>query len=243
MDRDKRWDRIALATKLLVDGDAEFSFGSVLEALDAAYTRDENDEFVAPSRIGDAAPIADGDAILFMNFRADRARQLTQALTDPSFSEFDCRQPTVSFVATTEYYEGLNASVAFAPDVIGDTLGEVIASNGMKQARIAETEKYAHVTFFFSGGREALFDGEERVLIPSPNVATYDLQPEMSANEVTAAVIDSIENQSHELIVLILRTAIWLAIPGILTPQKKLKRSIVVSPNSKKRYWLPVVRR
>lgn len=201
MDRDKRWDRIASATKLLVNGEAEFSFDSALESLDAAYARDENDEFVAPSRIGDAAPIADGDAVLFMNFRADRARQLTQALTDPGFSEFDCRQPEVSFVATTEYYEGLNASVAFAPDVIGDTLGEVIASSGMKQARIAETEKYAHVTFFFSGGREALFDGEERVLIPSPNVATYDLQPEMSANEVTAAVIDSIENQSHELIV------------------------------------------
>ena len=132
MDRDKRWDRIASATKLLVDGEANFSFDSALDALDAAYARDENDEFVAPSRIGDAAPIADGDAILFMNFRADRARQLTQALSDPSFNEFECRQPRVSFVATTEYYEGLNARVAFAPDVIGDTLGEVFASNGMK---------------------------------------------------------------------------------------------------------------
>ena len=166
-----------------------------------AYARGENDEFVAPSCIGDAAPIMDGDAVLFMNFRADRARQLTQALTDTSFTEFSCRQPNVSFVTTTKYYEGVKATVAFAPDVIEDTLGEVIAANGLKQARIAETEKYAHVTFFFSGGREALFDGEERVLIPSPDVATYDLQPEMSADDVTNAVINSIQTQSHQLIV------------------------------------------
>lgn len=201
MDRDKRWDRISSATQLLVEGEGEFSFDSATEALAAAYDRDESDEFVAPSRVGKAVPIADGDAVLFMNFRADRSRQLTQALTDPAFSEFICRQPQVSFVATTQYYEGVNASVAFLPDVIRDTLGEIIANNGLKQARIAETEKYAHVTFFLSGGREALFDGEERVLIPSPNVATYDLQPAMSAAEVTNAVISSIEKQAHELIV------------------------------------------
>lgn len=201
MDRDKRWDRIESAAQLIVDGDAEFAFSSAIEALDAAYARSENDEFVAPSRIGSTVPIADGDAVIFMNFRADRARQLTQSLTDPDFSEFTCRQPEVSFVATTEYYEGLNAAVAFSPDVVRDTLGEVIASHGLKQVRIAETEKYAHVTFFFSGGREALFEGEDRVLIPSPNVATYDLQPEMSAAEVTDAIINSIEKGSHELIV------------------------------------------
>lgn len=201
MDRDKRWDRIESATKLLVEGEAAFSFDSALEALSAAYDRKENDEFVAPSRIGAAVPIADGDAVLFMNFRADRARQLTQALTDPSFGEFSCRQPTTSFIATTEYYEGLNARVAFSPDVVRDTLGEVIANNRMKQVRIAETEKYAHVTFFFSGGREALFDGEDRILIPSPDVATYDLQPEMSAVDVTNAVISSIENKSHALVI------------------------------------------
>ena len=201
MDRDKRWDRIRSGAQLLIDGQAEFSYRHAREALAAAYARDENDEFVAPSRIGDPAPITDGDAVLFMNFRADRARQLTQAITDPSFDEFDCRQPAVSFVATTEYFEGLNADVAFAPDRVNDTLGEVVAKHGMKQARIAETEKYAHVTFFFSGGREALFDYEERVLIPSPDVATYDVQPEMSAAEVTRAVINSIESRSHELVV------------------------------------------
>lgn len=201
MDRDKRWDRVESAARLIVDGNAEFTFSSAGEALDAAYARNENDEFVAPSCIGDAAPIADGDAVLFMNFRADRARQLTQSLTDPVFSEFACRQPEVSFVATTEYYEGVNAAVAFAPDVVRDTLGEVVASHGLKQVRIAETEKYAHVTFFFSGGREALFEGEDRVLVPSPDVATYDLQPEMSAEEVTDAIINSIHKGSHELIV------------------------------------------
>ena len=201
MDRDKRWDRIEAAAKLLVEGEATFSCDSAMQALTEAYARGENDEFVAPSCIGDAAPIMDGDAVLFMNFRADRARQLTQALTDTTFTEFSCRQPNVSFVTTTEYYEGVKATVAFAPDVIEDTLGEVIAAHGLKQARIAETEKYAHVTFFFSGGREALFDGEERVLIPSPDVATYDLQPEMSADDVTNAVIDSIQKQSHQLIV------------------------------------------
>ena len=201
MDRDKRWDRIEAAAKLLVEGEAAFSCDSAMQALTEAYARGENDEFVAPSCIGDAAPIMDGDAVLFMNFRADRARQLTQALTDTTFTEFSCRQPNVSFVTTTKYYEGVKATVAFAPDVIEDTLGEVIAANGLKQARIAETEKYAHVTFFFSGGREALFDGEERVLIPSPDVATYDLQPEMSADDVTNAVINSIQTQSHQLIV------------------------------------------
>jgi 2,3-bisphosphoglycerate-independent phosphoglycerate mutase len=201
MDRDKRWDRIEAAARLLIEGEAAFSCDSGMQALTEAYARGENDEFVAPSCIGDAAPIMDGDAVLFMNFRADRARQLTQALTDTTFTEFSCRQPNVSFVTTTEYYEGVKATVAFAPDVIEDTLGEVIAANGLKQARIAETEKYAHVTFFFSGGREALFDGEERVLIPSPDVATYDLQPEMSADDVTNAVINSIQTQSHQLIV------------------------------------------
>lgn len=200
MDRDNRWPRIKAAVELLVLGQAEQGYASTIEALSAAYARGENDEFVAPSVIGAAAPINDGDAVLFMNFRADRARQLTQALTNPSFAEFDCRQPSTHFVATTEYFEGVEATVAFGPDVINDTLGEVVAAQGLRQVRIAETEKYAHVTFFFSGGREALFDGEDRVLIPSPDVATYDLQPEMSADEVTDAVLASIESQSHELI-------------------------------------------
>ena len=202
MDRDKRWSRIERAYDLVTQGIAEYEYDSSNDALAAAYARDENDEFVAPSRIGEAVRIDDGDSIIFMNFRADRARQLTQALTDSGFSNFERKHaPMAQFVATTEYFEGINASVAFEPDMIEDTLGAVVASRGMRQARIAETEKYAHVTFFFSGGREATFTGEERVLIPSPDVATYDLKPEMSAVEVTDAIIESIESRAHELIV------------------------------------------
>jgi 2,3-bisphosphoglycerate-independent phosphoglycerate mutase len=202
MDRDKRWSRVERAYDLVTQGIAEHKYDSSNDALAAAYARDENDEFVAPSRIGEAVRINDGDSIIFMNFRADRARQLTQALTDSGFSNFERKHvPMAQFVATTEYFEGINASVAFEPDMIEDTLGAVVAARGMRQARIAETEKYAHVTFFFSGGREATFTGEERVLIPSPDVATYDLKPEMSAVEVTDAIIESIESHAHELIV------------------------------------------
>ncbi len=202
MDRDKRWSRIEPAYDLVTQGITEYEYASTREALTAAYARGENDEFVTPSRIGDAVRINDGDSILFMNFRADRARQLTQALTEPEFSEFERKHvPNAGFVATTEYFEGINATVAFEPDLIEDTLGEVVASCGLRHVRIAETEKYAHVTFFFSGGRESTFKGEDRVLIPSPDVATYDLKPEMSAVEVTDAIIESIENRSHELIV------------------------------------------
>jgi 2,3-bisphosphoglycerate-independent phosphoglycerate mutase len=194
MDRDKRWSRIEPAYDLVTQGITEYEYASTREALTAAYARGENDEFVTPSRIGDAVRINDGDSILFMNFRADRARQLTQALTEPEFSEFERKHvPNAGFVATTEYFEGINATVAFEPDLIEDTLGAVVASCGLRQVRIAETEKYAHVTFFFSGGRESTFKGEDRVLIPSPDVATYDLKPEMSAVEVTDAIIESIE--------------------------------------------------
>ena len=202
MDRDKRWDRVERTYSLLTEAKASHYAGSAAEALQAAYDRDENDEFVAPTQIGEPAPIQDGDAVLFMNFRADRARQLTQALTDNNFDGFVRNStPATHFVATTEYFEGINASVAFAPDVIEETLGEIVANHGLRQARIAETEKYAHVTFFFSGGREACYDNEERILIASPDVATYDLKPEMSAFEVLDAVTGSIKNHEHDLIV------------------------------------------
>jgi 2,3-bisphosphoglycerate-independent phosphoglycerate mutase len=202
MDRDNRWSRMEPAHRLITQGESLYHSESTAEALAAAYSRDENDEFVSPTKIGSTVEMADGDAVLFMNFRADRARQLTQALTETSFAGFQRQSvPKIRLVATTEYYEAVNAKVAFEPDVISDTLGEVVAAKGLRQARIAETEKYAHVTFFFSGGRERLFTGEERILIPSPDVATYDLQPEMSADQVTDAIITSLKTGSHELIV------------------------------------------
>ena len=157
---------------------------------------------MAPTRIGEPAAFANGDAVLFMNFRADRARQLTQALTSSDFAGFDRQQqPAVHLVTTTEYAGSLNCPVAFPPDTLEDSLGEVLADKGLTQLRIAETEKYAHVTFFFSGGREETFAGETRTLIPSPDVATYDLQPEMSAHEVTDALVDAIQAGSYDFIV------------------------------------------
>ena len=202
MDRDNRWDRIEKSYSLLTEGEAAHNAPTAQDALQAAYARDEDDEFVAPTRIGDPVVFADGDAVLFMNFRADRARQLTQALTESDFSGFDRRQqPALRFVTTTEYAGSLSCPVAFPPDTLKDSLGEVLADKGLTQLRIAETEKYAHVTFFFSGGREDTFVGETRTLIPSPDVATYDLQPEMSAHEVTDALVAAIESSDYDFIV------------------------------------------
>ena len=202
MDRDNRWERIEKSYALLTQGESAHCAESAAEALEAAYARGEDDEFVAPTRIGEPAAFANGDAVLFMNFRADRARQLTQALTSSDFAGFDRQQqPAVHLVTTTEYAGSLNCPVAFPPDTLEDSLGEVLADKGLTQLRIAETEKYAHVTFFFSGGREETFAGETRTLIPSPDVATYDLQPEMSAHEVTDALVDAIQAGSYDFIV------------------------------------------
>lgn len=202
MDRDNRWERIEKSYSLLTQGESAHCAESAAEALEAAYARGEDDEFVAPTRIGQPADFADGDAVLFMNFRADRARQLAQALTSSDFTGFNRqRQPAVQLVTTTEYAGSLNCPVAFPPDTLEDSLGEVLADKGLTQLRIAETEKYAHVTFFFSGGREETFAGETRTLIPSPDVATYDLRPEMSAHEVTDALVDAIQASSYDFIV------------------------------------------
>jgi len=202
MDRDKRWERVRLAWDAIVEarGDAP----DALAALQAAYARDENDEFVKPTAIAGATPMADGDAIVFMNFRADRARQLSAAFVSPGFDGFGpgVRRPALSrYVCLTEYDATLPAPVAFAPDNLVNTLGEVLAAHGMTQLRIAETEKYAHVTFFMSGGREQPFPGEERILVPSPKVATYDLQPEMSAPEVCGKLLEAIEAERFDAII------------------------------------------
>ncbi|MFZ5656733.1 MAG: 2,3-bisphosphoglycerate-independent phosphoglycerate mutase [Pseudomonadota bacterium] len=186
MDRDKRWDRVRRAWDAIVEARADHVAHDATIALREAYARSETDEFVAPTVIAGHAPMRDGDAVVFMNFRADRARQLTAAFVAPAFDGFDARRPRLSrFVCLTEYDAKLPAPVAFGPDDLRNTLGEVLAAHGLSQLRIAETEKYAHVTFFFSGGREEEYPGETRILVPSPKVATYDLQPEMSCPEVT----------------------------------------------------------
>nr|WP_257644030.1 2,3-bisphosphoglycerate-independent phosphoglycerate mutase [Luteimonas salinisoli] len=201
MDRDKRWERVRRGWDAIVEAEGERA-ADATSGLEAAYGRGENDEFVLPTVLDGAVPIADGDAVVFMNFRADRARQLSAAFVAPGFDGFQARRPKLSrYVCLTEYDATLPAPVAFAPDNLRNTLGEVLAANELTQLRIAETEKYAHVTFFFSGGREAPYPGEERILVPSPKVATYDLQPEMSCAEVTARLVEAIESERFDVVV------------------------------------------
>ncbi|SDZ15008.1 2,3-bisphosphoglycerate-independent phosphoglycerate mutase [Pseudomonas sp. NFIX28] len=203
MDRDNRWDRVAQAYNLIVDGNGEFNAATAQEGLQAAYERGESDEFVKATTLGEPVKVEDGDAVVFMNFRADRARELSRVFVEDDFKEFErARQPKLAgFVMLTQYAASIPAPAAFAPGSLENVLGDYLAKNGKTQLRIAETEKYAHVTFFFSGGREEPFPGEERILIPSPKVATYDLQPEMSAPEVTDRIVDAIENQRYDVIV------------------------------------------
>jgi len=203
MDRDQRWERLQLAWHALVDGESTQHAESAAQALADAYAAGDNDEFVKPTVIGRGTPMRDGDAVVFMNFRADRARQLTAAFVSPTFAGFvRTRVPRLTrFVCLSEYDARLAAAVAFPNEAPANTLGEVIAGAGLSQLRIAETEKYAHVTFFLSGGREAPWPGEDRILIPSPRVATYDLQPQMSCPELTAQLVEDIRARRHDLIV------------------------------------------
>jgi 2,3-bisphosphoglycerate-independent phosphoglycerate mutase len=207
MDRDNRWDRVNKAYQLLTEGKADYRAATAVKGLEDAYARDENDEFVLPTVIGPegeaAAVVADNDCVLFMNFRSDRARQLTRAFIEPGFSQFErAVVPRLAdFVMTTEYAADIHTSCAFPPEALSNVLGDYLGQRGKTQLRIAETEKYAHVTFFFSGGQEQEFPGEDRKLIPSPDVATYDLQPEMSAPEVTDQLVAAIRSGSYDLIV------------------------------------------
>ncbi|MHB9798252.1 2,3-bisphosphoglycerate-independent phosphoglycerate mutase [Pseudomonas sp. MT3] len=203
MDRDNRWDRVEAAYNLITEGAADYTADTAVGALNAAYERGESDEFVKATRIGAQVRVEDGDAVIFMNFRADRARELSRAFVEPGFKEFPRQRELklAEYVMLTQYAAGIPAPSAFKPESLDNVLGEYLARNGKTQLRIAETEKYAHVTFFFSGGREEPFEGEERILIPSPKVATYDLQPEMSAPEVTDRIVDAIENQRFDVII------------------------------------------
>ena len=203
MDRDNRWERVQPAYELLTQGHAEYAAADAPAALEAAYARGESDEFVKPTRIGDASPMRDNDAVVFMNFRADRAREITRALTDKTFSGFSRTHvpKLASFVTLSNYGSEFTTPCAFSSEAIHNDLGEYVSGLGLKQLRIAETEKYAHVTYFFSGGKEQPYPGEDRILVPSPKVATYDLQPEMSAYIVTDRLEEAILSRQYSLIV------------------------------------------
>ncbi len=202
MDRDQRWERVKRFWDLMVLGRSEHAAASGAEAVAAAAARGETDEFVQPTRIGGGCPVGDGDAVLSFNFRADRVRQISQAFLEPDFAGFERgHRPRVHYATMTQYREDFPCPVAFPPQELRSLFGELVAARGMRQFRCAETEKYAHVTFFFNGGREEVYPGEERVLVPSPKVATYDLQPEMSAPQVTDEVLARLARNEHELYV------------------------------------------
>jgi 2,3-bisphosphoglycerate-independent phosphoglycerate mutase len=204
MDRDNRWERVQAAYDLITQGKAAYQAATATEGLRAAYARGETDEFVKATVIGEPAGMNEGDAVVFMNFRADRARQMTRALTDPSFKGFErARFPKLGYFCTLSSYGEDFAKIPamFPPQSVAGGFGEYLSSKGLKQLRIAETEKYAHVTYFFNGGVEQPYAGEDRIMVPSPKVATYDLKPEMSAREVTDKLVDAIKSRRYEAIV------------------------------------------
>jgi len=206
MDRDKRWNRVQKAYDAMVNGNG-IKCGSSINAIENSYQKEVFDEFVEPTVItnGDkpVALIEEGDSVIFFNFRPDRAREITRALVDKEFKEFETKKMNLYFVCFTSYDETMpNVHIAFKKEPIVNTLGEIISKNGGKQLRIAETEKYAHVTFFFNGGEEKQYDGEDRILVPSPKVETYDLKPEMSAYEVCDKVVEAINSKKYNCIIL-----------------------------------------
>ncbi|WP_262690665.1 2,3-bisphosphoglycerate-independent phosphoglycerate mutase [Kordiimonas aestuarii] len=230
MDRDKRWDRVAKAYNAMVKGNGIEKADSAKAAVEAAYERDENDEFVAATILGDYRGMADGDGLLMANFRADRAREILTALVDPEFDGFDRGEP-VKFAAQAGMVEYSAALSEFLPVLfpsadIKNSLGEVLANQGIAQLRIAETEKYAHVTFFFNGGAESVFEGEDRILIPSPDVATYDLKPEMSAPEVTDKIVDAVESGKYGAIIVNYANPDMVGHTGILSAAIKAVETI-----------------
>jgi len=229
MDRDERWDRVGKAYSLLVDGMGAMA-DDPITAIEASYADDKGDEFVLPVALNGYAGMVDGDGLLLANFRADRAREILSALVDPGFEGFR-RSRRIDFaaclgmVAYSEYLARFLPAM-FPPEDLTATLGEVVASAGLLQLRIAETEKYAHVTFFLNGGREREFAGEERILVPSPKVATYDLQPEMSAPEMTDKLVAAIETGRFDLIVVNYANGDMVGHTGILDAAKRAAEAV-----------------
>lgn len=228
MDRDNRWDRVEQAYHLLTQSIATRQAATAVAGLEMAYAADESDEFVKATQIGEAVHIQDHDSVVFMNFRADRARELSRAFIEDDFDGFvrQSRPQLSTFVMLTRYQASLNAPVAYMPEPLKNSLGEYLSDLGKTQLRIAETEKYAHVTFFFSGGREEEYPGEKRILIPSPNVATYDLQPEMSAYAVTDALVDAINSREYDLLVVNYANGDMVGHTGVFTAAVKAVEAV-----------------
>lgn len=202
MDRDKRWDRVQAAYEMLTELKG-FQVKTAQEAVTAAYDRDENDEFVKPSIVVGAQPIKDKDSVIFFNFRPDRAREITWTFVKDDFAGFNRKvYPKTHYVCMTQYDETLTTPIAYPKEDLNNVLAEVLSAQGLKQLHIAETEKYAHVTFFFNGGKEEAYPGEDRVLVNSPKVATYDLKPEMSAFELTDKVLEAVNSDKYDVIIL-----------------------------------------
>lgn len=231
MDRDNHWDRIEKAYNAMVLGEGKKA-ANAQAALENSYEDRVTDEFVDPVVLIDEGSqpvglVRDGDAVIFFNFRADRARQITRALTDPDLNTFNRRlKPEVYYVCMTQYDVNINAPVAFMPQNLNNTLGEVLSQQGLKQLRIAETEKYAHVTFFFNGGVEEANPGEDRVLIPSPGVATYNLAPEMSAREVTEKVLQELERDYYDVVILNYANTDMVGHTGVLEAAVKAVKTV-----------------
>jgi 2,3-bisphosphoglycerate-independent phosphoglycerate mutase len=203
MDRDNRWDRVQQVYDMLTTSNESHRYATAKEAIEAAYQRGETDEFIQPSCIDSQAVMAKDDIAIFMNFRADRAIQLTEAFVNPDFDGFNraSKPQLAEFMTLTKYKDNLNSTVIFPPVSINNCLGEVLQNCNKTQLRAAETEKYAHVTYFFNGGREQAFNNEDRILVPSPKVDTYDMQPEMSAAELTASLVKAIKSGNYDCIV------------------------------------------
>jgi 2,3-bisphosphoglycerate-independent phosphoglycerate mutase len=231
MDRDKRWERVKLAYDTLANGIGEKATDA-LAAIEQSYAGNITDEFIKPTVIigSDQKPLAtiqDGDAVICFNFRTDRCREITQVLSQTDMPEFGMKKLSLNYTTMTDYDKTFkNVHVVFENDNLNNTLGEILANNGKKQIRIAETEKYPHVSFFFSGGRETPFEGESRIMIPSPKVATYDLKPEMSAVEVTDAIVPEIEKESADFICLNYANADMVGHTGVFSAAIKAVETV-----------------
>lgn len=241
MDRDNRWDRTQKAYNCIVEGQSEIEFNDAQKSIKNSHNKKEFDEFIKPQKLKGYQGIKENDSIIFYNFRTDRTRQLTKAIIEKNFEGFKRIQKKVFFVAMTQFYTPINGNVAFEDTKLNNLLGEVLSNNGLNQLRISETEKYAHVTFFFNGQIETPYKNEDRILINSPKVATYDLKPEMSANEVTERLVQEIEKGNHDVFVvnivngdMIGHTGVWNACLSAVTTVDNCVEKIVKKTLEKK---------